>query len=64
MRSLVTVARLGHSCRFQTPAQQPSQPCESFAFIAIYSAQALRQAGMRVVEECCKQRAANGANPR
>jgi hypothetical protein len=52
------------SRRLRTPAQQPFLLHESLTFIAIDSAQALRQFGMRIVKKCCQQRAASGANTR
>ena len=59
------LAHLGARSRgIYTPVQQPSLPCESFAFVPIDSAQAFRQVGMRIVEKCFKQRAASGANTR
>ena len=57
--SKATASASWHSRWIYTPAQQPSLPCESFAFIAIDSAQAFRQVGMRGFEKCYKQRTAS-----
>ena len=57
--SKATASASWHSRWIYTPAQQPSLPCESFAFIPIDSAQAFRQVGMGIVEKCCKQRTAS-----